>query len=91
MALGDWDPNNTDLLLSANPDNPYQLGRTLTLTGGDVAITITSPGWGSPFWRLDENGITVLLGGANFSYKGAEGTYKFIMDTELERATLVKE
>lgn len=91
MALGGWDPNNTDLLLSANPDNPYRLERTLTLTGGDVAITITSPGWGNPFWRLDENGITVLLGGANFTYKGAEGTYKFVMDTELERATLMKE
>lgn len=91
MMLGGWDPNNTDLLLSANPDNPYQLERTLTLTGDDVAITVTSPGWGDPFWRLDENGIIVLLGGANFSYKGAEGNYKFRMDTELERAVLVKE
>ncbi len=91
IVLGGWDPNNIDLLLSANPDNPYQLERTLTLTGSDVAITITSPGWGDPFWRLDENGVIVLLGGNNFSYKSAEGTYKFVMDTELERATLVKE
>lgn len=91
IELAGWDPNNTDLLLSANPDNPYQLERTLTLTGGDVAMTITSPNWGNPFWRLDEKGITVLLGGNNFSYKGTEGTYKFMMDTELERATLVKE
>lgn len=91
IELAGWDPNSTDLLLSTNPDNPYQLERTLTLTGGDVAITITSPNWGNPFWRLDERGITVLLGGNNFSYKGVEGTYKFMMDTELERATLVKE
>lgn len=91
MELGGWDPNNTDLLLTANPNNPYQLERTLTLTGGEVAITITSPGWANPFWRLDEKGIIVLNGGGNANYKGAEATYKFVMDTELERATLVKE
>ncbi len=87
---GGWDPNNTDLLLSANPENPYQLERALTLTGGDVAMTITSPNWSSPWWRLDKNGIIVFLGGNNASYKGAVGTYKFIMDTELERAILGK-
>lgn len=91
MELGGWDPNNTDLLLTANPDNPYQLERSLTLNGGEVGITITSPGWANPFWRLDEKGITVLNGGGNANYKGAEGTYKFVMDTELERSTLVKE
>lgn len=91
MEKGDWDPNNTDLLLSANTDNPYQIGRLLNLTGSDVAITITSPGWSSPWWRLDANGVIIFLGGGNTSYKGAVGTYKFILDSELERATLVKE
>lgn len=88
---GGWDPNNTDLLLTANPDNPYQLERVLTLNGGDVAMTITSPDWGSPWWRLDANGSVIFLGGGNFSYTGAVGTYKFIMDTELGRAVLIKQ
>ncbi|MBK5721776.1 hypothetical protein JGH11_12925 [Dysgonomonas sp. Marseille-P4677] len=91
MKDGGWDPSNTDLLLTANPDNPYQIGRSLTLTGSDVAMTITSPGWASPWWRLDANGIVIFTGGANFSYKGAIGTYKFVLDSELERAILVKE
>lgn len=91
MKYGGWDPGNTDLLLTADPDNPYRIGRTLTLTGDDVAMTITSPGWASPWWRLEVNGTLVFLGGGNASYKAKAGNYKFVMDTELERATLVKE
>lgn len=91
MELGGWDPSNTDLLLSANSDNPYQIGRSLTLTGGDVAMTITSPGWANPWWRLESKAVIVFLGGGNFNYKGETGEYKFVMDTELERAILVEE
>lgn len=91
MKLGGWDPNNTDLLLSADTDNPYRIGRMLEMTGGDVAMTITSPNWGSPWWRLEIKGTITFLGGGNPLYKGKEGMYKYIMDTELERAFLVKE
>lgn len=87
-----WDPNNKDLLLSANSENPYILERTLNLTGADVAATITSPNWGDPFWRLDANGIIVYLGGANFTYPNTKkGIYKFRMDTETNRAVLKQE
>lgn len=86
-----WDPNNTDLLLSSNPDNPYQLERSLKLTGEGITITITSPNWGDPFWRLDADATVVYLGGSNYTYPGERGNYKFVMDTELERAILIKE
>lgn len=91
MEFGGWDPSNTDLLLSANSDNPYQIGRSLNLTGEDVAMTITSPGWANPWWRLEAKATIVFLGGGNPGYKSKAGGYKFVMDTELERAILVKE
>lgn len=91
MKYGGWDPSNTDLLLAANPDNPYQIGRSLILTGSEVAMTITSPAWASPWWRLEAKGTIVFLGGGNPTYQAKAGNYKFVMDTELERATLVKE
>lgn len=90
MEKGGWDPNNKDLLLNTNPDNPYQLQRTLVLDGKDVQMTITSPDWGSPWWRLEAMGIAYFLGGGNHSYKSVTGTYLFTLDTELERAFLVK-
>lgn len=92
MELGGWNPNNTDLLLAANPDNPYILERDLNLTGTDIAMTITSPNWGNPFWRLDANATIVYMGGGNFTYPNTKtGTYKYKMDTEIGRAVLIKE
>lgn len=85
-----WDPSSTALALSADPANPYRLTREITLTGADVAMTITGNGW-YPFWRLDTFAIAPYLGGANANYSGmVAGTYIFTLDTELERVTLIK-
>lgn len=87
-----WNSANTEFLLSANTENPYQLYRaSLPLNGAGVSITISAPGWAYPWWRLDMNGIIGFLGGGNHTYTGAEGAYLFVMDTELERAWLTKE
>lgn len=90
MANGGWNPNSTALALSADPSNPYRLSREITLDGTGVQMTITGNNW-YPFWRLDTFGVTPYLGGGNATYSGvAAGTYIFTLDTELERATLIK-
>ena len=87
---GGWDPNSTSLSLSADPANPLRLTREIKLNGTGVEMTITGNGW-NPFWRLDNFGVTPYLGGGNAKYSGvAVGTYIFTLDTELERATLIK-
>ncbi|WP_239060660.1 hypothetical protein [Bacteroides sp. 519] len=49
-----WDSANTDFLVSANPENPYQLYRaSMPLNGTDLSMTISAPGWTNPWWRLE--------------------------------------
>lgn len=89
-----WDPNNKDMLLSQDPQNSYRLMREINVNSAgsnSFALTITSPNWGSPFWRLDEYGVCPLDGGANAYFTApADGVYTFILDTELERSFIIR-
>ncbi|MCV9930278.1 hypothetical protein OIU83_21650 [Flavobacterium sp. LS1R49] len=86
----DWDTwtawAQTGLHLANNPDNPYQLIGEYVLTG-TMEATFTGQWW-SPSWRLIKNGIATMSPGenGNAKYPAAPGTYKVILDTELERA-----
>lgn len=86
-----WDIRIPDAntLLTSDPARPYILKKDVELTGGDVQITVTAPGW-NPFWRLNRNGVAIFCAGENSNYKGKAGLYEFTLDTELERMTLKK-
>lgn len=86
-----WDPSNKNCLLTPDAENPYILGRTLILNETQLNVTITYPGW-SKYWRLLENGIIDYMGSSQPYLKvNQKGSYKFIIDTEIARAKLLKE
>lgn len=86
-----WNPSNKDCLLTSDTENPYVLGRTLILNETQLNVTITYPGW-SKYWRLLENGIIDYMGSDQPYLKvNQKGSYKFIIDTEIARAKLLKE
>ena len=77
--------------LTPDAENPYILGRTLILNETQLNVTITYPGW-SKYWRLLENGIIDYMGSSQPYLKvNQKGSYKFIIDTEIARAKLLKE
>ena len=86
-----WDPSNKNCLLTQDAENSYILGRTLILNETQLNVTITYPGW-SKYWRLLENGIIDYMGSSQPYLKvNQKGSYKFIIDTEIARAKLLKE
>ncbi len=80
--------------LTQDSENPYRFSGTVKLfdepsNDGDNGFILNAnpDGWG-PFWRFDDDNA-VPGGGVNFTFTEEEfGTYKFVLDTHLNRLTI---